>query len=104
MRLGFQIIGGFPIDRGKHKEEIIRQGITKWEFDVFGCPETNVDWRMVSEENKLFFRTKEWWDSLHLSWAHNCAMKPTTTRQFGGTALFSIGKASHRVIEKGSDP
>ncbi len=30
-------------------------------------------------------------------------MKPTVTQQLGGTALFSIDKASHRVVEKGID-
>ncbi len=55
LRIGFQNIGGFLIDRGKHKEGIIRQGITKWEFDVFGMAETNIDWRVVREEDKLFF-------------------------------------------------
>jgi hypothetical protein len=101
LRIAFQNIGGFPIDKGKCKEETIRQGITKWEFDIFGCAETNIDWRKVPEKNKLFFRTKEWWESLHISSAHNCAMKPMMTRQFGGTAIFSIGKASHRVVEEG---
>ncbi len=75
LRIGFQNIGGFPIDRGKHKEGIIRKGLTKWEFDVFGFVETNVDWRIVPEEDKLFFRTKGWWDSLHLSWTHNITQK-----------------------------
>jgi hypothetical protein len=32
------------MDRGKHKEGIIGRGITKWEFNVFGCAEPNVDW------------------------------------------------------------
>lgn len=50
------------------------------------------------------FRTKEWWESLHLSWTHNLTMKPVTVTQYGRTALFSIGSAAHRVVEKGSDP
>jgi hypothetical protein len=104
LRIGFQNIGGFPIDRGKHKEGIIRKGITRWEFDVFGLAETNVDWRIVREEDKLYFRTKEWWESLHLSWTHNSTQKPITTRQFGGTAIFSMGPAAHRVVDKGADP
>lgn len=103
LRISFQNKGGFPIDRGKHKEGIIRKGITKWEFDVFGFVETNVDWQLVPEENKLFFCTKEWWESLHLSWMHNSTQKPVTARQFGGTALFGIGPAAHRVAEKGAD-
>jgi hypothetical protein len=104
LRIGFQNIGGFPIDRGKHKEGIIRKGITRWEFDVFGLAETNVDWRIVREEDKLYFRTKEWWESLHLSWTHNSTQKPITARQFGGTAIFSMGPAAHRVVDKGADP
>jgi hypothetical protein len=55
LRIGFLNIGGFPIKKGKHKEELIRRGITRWEFDIFGCVETNVDWRTVPKENKLFF-------------------------------------------------
>jgi hypothetical protein len=43
LRIKFQNIGGFSINKTKHKEKIIRQGITKWEFDVFGCAETNID-------------------------------------------------------------
>ena len=65
--------------------------------------ETNVDWRIVKEEDKLYFRTKEWWESLHLSWTHNSTQKPITARQFGGTAVFSIGPAAHRVADKGAD-
>jgi hypothetical protein len=42
LRIGFQNIGGFPIDKGKIKEEILRKGITKWGFDIFGCAETNI--------------------------------------------------------------
>jgi hypothetical protein len=104
LRIGFQNIGGFPISRKKYKKRTLRQGITKWEFDIFGCAETNIDWRVVNEEDKLFFRTKEWWESLHLSWAHNSTMKPVAATQYGGTAIFSIGSAAHRVAEKGSDP
>jgi hypothetical protein len=58
---------------------------------------------MVSEEDKLYYRTKDWWEALHLSWAHNAATPPVTASQYGGTALFSIGPAAHRVVEKGCD-
>ena len=101
LRIGFQNIGGFSIKKGKLKDDTIRMGITQWDFDIFGCAETNIDWRKVPEESKLYFRTKEWWDSLHLSWSHNVTMKPVSARQFGGAAIFSIGKAAHRVVEKG---
>ena len=60
LRIGFQNIGGFTINKGKYKERIIRKGIAKWELDIIGCAETNVDWRIVPEEDRLYFRTKEW--------------------------------------------
>ncbi len=43
-----------------------------------------------------------WWESLHLSWAHNADM-PLVNAQYGGTASFSIGPAAHRAVEKGCD-
>jgi hypothetical protein len=61
LRIGFQNIGGFPKCRTKFKEEILRQGLCKLEFDVFGMAETNLDWRMCQGENKIPFRTQEWW-------------------------------------------
>jgi hypothetical protein len=66
--------------------------------------ETNIDWRLVREKDRLYIHTKEWWDSLHLSLSHNCSGLPITGNQYGSTALFSISEASHRVIEKGVDP
>jgi hypothetical protein len=36
VRIGFQSIGGFPTDRTNVKEELIRFGISKFEFDIFG--------------------------------------------------------------------
>jgi hypothetical protein len=34
---GFQNIGWFLVNQGRHKEGIIRQGITKWEFNIWLC-------------------------------------------------------------------
>lgn len=62
-----------------------------------------MDWWSVPEEDKLMFQVKERWQSLHLSWTNNTAMKPLIGRLFKGAAIFSIDKASHRIIEKGAD-
>jgi len=86
------------------KEEILRVGMTTWSFDIFGFAETNLDWRLLPEEQHLFQRTKGWWDSLHISLSHNTTSAPNTVWQFGGTALFSFDKAAHRIIERGQDP
>jgi hypothetical protein len=104
LRLGFQNIGGLPLIGNKHKDDIMRCGISLWDFDIFGIAETNVDWRLVKEEDRLYLRTKEWWESVHISHSFNCSGTPVTAQQYGGTALFSISNASHRVIEKGADP
>jgi len=103
LRIGFQNAGGFPTQLGKLKEDAIRQGLVRWEFDVFGMVETNLDWRVLKEQEKLPARTKEWWEHQHVSWSHNRTGTPRQPRQYGGTALFSVNKAAHRAVEKGYD-
>jgi len=103
LRIGFQNVGGFPTQKGKFKEDNIRLGLQKWEFDIFGMAETNLDWRVLPENDKLPNRTKEWWEHQHVSWAHNQTSAPRQAIQYGGTALFSNNKAAHRVIGKGLD-
>jgi len=103
VRIGFQNIGGFPVRKSKVKEDIIRQGLVKWEFDIFGVAETNLDWRLCKEEDKLPLRTKVWWEYQHVSWAFNSRSPSFEPRQYGGTAVFSVNQAVHRVVEKGFD-
>jgi hypothetical protein len=43
----------------KIKDSIIRRGITKWEFDIFGIAETNIDWRLVDEDMRLYSTTRQ---------------------------------------------
>jgi hypothetical protein len=104
LRIGFQNIGGFPSQRKDPKEDLIRSGLNTWSFDVFGLAETNLDWRLQPEENKLWTRTREWWEHLHISHSHNTNFSPITQQQFGGTAIFTTNDIAHRVAEKGSDP
>ncbi len=96
-------MGRVPSQRGKIKEDNIRQGLLMWDFDIFGMVETNLDWRTLKEQDKLPHRTREWWEQQHVSWSHNRTGTPMQTRQFGGTALFSVNKVAHRAIEKGCD-
>lgn len=58
LRIGFHNIGGIPIQRGHAKDDFLRQGITTYDFDAFGIAKVNVDWRHVSEEDKLINRSR----------------------------------------------
>jgi hypothetical protein len=85
------------------KKEVLRRGLVKWAFDIFGMAETNIDWRIMKVEDRLPLRTKEWWDSQHVCWAYNTMGSPRAARQFCGTVLFLVNKASHKVVDKGQD-
>ncbi len=104
LRIGFQNIGGVPIQQGKHKDDIIKNGITKLDFDIFGIAEVNVNWTHVSEEHRLVNRSRHWWASSHFASTHNKNSTTRATAQYGGVAMWSIDKAAHRVINKGQDP
>jgi hypothetical protein len=103
LRVRFQNIGGFPSQKNSPKDDLIRTGITNWEFDVIGLVETNLDWRLIPEDTKLWARTREWWEHLHISHSHNITFPARNEKQFGGTAVFSINDTAHRVVEKGWD-
>jgi helix-turn-helix protein len=57
----------------------------------------------VQEVEKLYNRTKEWWDSMHLSFTHYSSLPPKSIKQFSGMTIFSLGAMVSRVIEKGMD-
>jgi hypothetical protein len=57
----------------------------------------------VNEENKLWARTRDWWEHLHISFSHNTTSQPEQEKQYGGTALFTINDMAHRAVEKGRD-
>jgi exonuclease III len=65
--------------------------------------ETITDWCLQPDDLKLYERSSRWWETLHLSYSHNCTNIPTSNHQWGGTALFCIDKAAHRSTEKGVD-
>lgn len=104
LRIGFQNIGGFSVLPNSLKDDTIHSGLKLYKFDIFGMVETNIDWRLVPEHKRLQFCTRDWWQSLHISYSLNCTDTPICKVQYGGTALFSCDKAAHRVISKGIDP
>jgi len=103
LRIGYLNIRGLQALSQSCKDDLLCAGITTYDFDVFGLGELNLDWRFIPENDKLYTRVRDWWESLHLSYGHNKTVPPSTRQKWGGTALLSINKASHRVISKGVD-
>jgi hypothetical protein len=101
--VGFQNIGGFTLDNSTFKDYLLREGINTFQLDILGMAETNMDWQLVEEDKKLYNRTRGWWESMHFSYTYNITGPLILRQQWGGTALFSINKAAHRVVEKGMD-
>jgi hypothetical protein len=58
LRIGFQNIGGWSFSPNSLKDDIICQGINLWEFDIFGMVELNIDWRLIPEQDHLYFRMR----------------------------------------------
>jgi len=73
LRVRFLNVGGLPLQQNNFKEEAIWQGLSTYAFDIFGVAETNIDWRLLQEQDCLYSRARTWWESLHLSFGHNCA-------------------------------
>jgi hypothetical protein len=67
LRCGFLIIGGLSTQGNSLKDDLLRKGINIYNFDVFGVAETNVDWPFLGEQDRLYMRTKEWWETSHSS-------------------------------------
>jgi hypothetical protein len=103
LRIGFLNVGGLKDKNSNYKDDALRTGLTCNEYDIFGLGETNLDWPHIQEQDKLYHRSKEWWESSHVSYSHNCSGPPRLKQQWGGTALLSCNKAVHRIIGKGID-
>jgi hypothetical protein len=47
------------------------------EFDTSGMVETSIDWQLMGEPDRLYMRTKVWWESLLISYANSCSSATT---------------------------
>jgi hypothetical protein len=93
LRIGFQKIGGFSTKKNTLKDDVLL--LKLFDFDIFGMAEMNIDWHLASGHEKLHFRTREWWESSHISYSYNCTDIPIKKHQHGGTALFSTNQSAH---------
>jgi hypothetical protein len=98
-------ISGLRANNNSNKDDNLRRGISALEFNIFGLAETNTDWRSVEEDSRLHAKTRGWWETTHINFVHNQFTHTRGKHQWGGggTALLSINKAAHQVLDKRMD-
>jgi hypothetical protein len=73
--------------------------------DIVGFVEMGLRWHKIPTRDRLWERTRDWFESLKVTAAYNRHDNNNiTAQQWGGTSLWSINNAAHRAIESGSDP
>jgi hypothetical protein len=110
-RVGLLNYGGFALKSCQRricgcKDCNFRARSKKMKVDVVLVTETDVHWQSVQVENRLRERTRGWWEAIHIRSAYYKAYRTSrgSAKQYGGTAIFSINKAVHRVMASGEDP
>ena len=95
---------GFPVDPKEEKTQRLRKYISHHRFDTVCLTENNIHWKNIPVQNRLYERTRGWYQDLHISTAYYDAHETQEAAQVGGVTIWSINKAAHRATEKGVDP
>ena len=104
LRVGFCNIGGIGQTRKHIRNSQLRNMIDKYKIDIMGVAETNVNWKKVQHQDRLYERSKSWWEASRVHHASNLTDQTSPKHQFGGVANFSVGKISFRGQSHGKDP
>ena len=105
-RIGFVNIHGLGLSASNYKNTEFYSYVNKYNFDIFGMAETNVNWSAVSVGDRLHERSRSWWKVRHVSYSylsHDRAMRHQR-HQYGGTAVWTRNSMVHRVADSGKDP
>jgi hypothetical protein len=90
-------ICGLRLNMNKNKDDNLRHGVSALDFDIFGLAKTNTDWRAVEENSRLYAKTRGWWETMHLSLAHNCTKPPRGKHQWGVRPFYQSTNGSSSV-------
>ena len=107
LRIGVQNFRGFCLDPDDFGETSLWQWIKTEQFDVFGVPETNVNWDKMNGKERFNERFKERFEkgTIKAVKAHNSHANKLRSRYLhGGVAQFSLNQAAFRLIKNGFDP
>ena len=103
LQIVFQNINRFPRYPNDVKNESLREFIKGTQADIMGMAEMGIFWPWIPTQERLWERTRGWFESQKTIAAYNkCEEKPPIT-QWGGTSLWSINKAAHHAFESGID-
>jgi hypothetical protein len=103
LRVVFQNINRFPMYSSDPKNETIRAFLKGIQADIVGMVELGICWHQLPMKDRLWERTRGWFEAIKLSLAYNKKEPLSQPVQWGGTAVWSINKAVHRAIESGED-
>jgi hypothetical protein len=105
LRLIFQNINRFPTYRSHPKNDSLREFMKGTQADIVGLVEMGLKWHKLPTRDRLWERTRGWFESLKITAAYNRHdSDDLSIQQWGGTSLWSINNAAHRAIDSGSDP
>eukprot|EP00978_Attheya_sp_CCMP212_P042974 scaffold272136_cov97-Attheya_sp.AAC.1 len=92
-----------PANANHWQNDDICKFTNKFKLDILGFGEVNRYWPNVDNDNQFQNRFRGRWESLHIKSACNKTEKLKGDSQIGGTAMFSVNEASHRVNMSGVD-
>ena len=104
LRFAFQNINGFGL--GTQTKDIqIFQFMADRDIDMMGMAEGNINWQKMGPTERLWDRTRGWFENRSLNCAHNTTEPRLSSRsQPGGVASMATNAFSTKVEGSGKDP
>ena len=97
-------VNGLRSEKWKAKNDRMKAFFKKYNFDIMGLQETNLNWEKVPTQDQWEERTLGWWKGGHTTIkAHNTEDIVQTTIQPGGCLLTSVNAARRRIVGCGTD-
>ena len=89
LRVGFWNIRSLGTFAAHHKNSFLYSFISRYDFDVFGIAEVNVNWSAVPVADRAFERSCAWWPTRHVSFSYAKSDPVMNGVKFqpGGTAI-----------------
>ena len=103
IRIMVQNISGMGLLACQKKSGDIREWLNRGEVDIMGMTETNVCWSKSDKKDKIWERTRGWFEGIHLSVVYNAKDKCARPFQYGGVVNMTRNKFAHCVIGRGTD-